>query len=57
MSLEKKKKVVELHRVQGARMDMELKIEERQEEIKRLQDNIKIQIQREKELEEEIKSL
>lgn len=57
MSIDKKKKIVELHRVQGARMEMELKIEERKEEIKRLEDNIKIQLAREAELEEEIKKL
>jgi hypothetical protein len=54
VNLDKKKKIVELHRVQGARMEMELKIDERKEEIRRLEENIKIQTSREKELEEEI---
>lgn len=52
--LEKKKKTLELSRVRLARQEMEFKIEEKQDEIKRLQDFIKIQLDKEQELEKEI---
>lgn len=55
MSLDKKKKELELARVRLARQEMELKIEERQEEIGRLKDFIKIQLDKEAELELAIK--
>lgn len=52
--LEKKKKMLELGRVKLARQEMEFKIEEKQDEIKRLQDFIKIQLEKEQELEREL---
>lgn len=52
--LEKKKKMLELGRVRLARQEMEFKIEEKQDEIKRLQDFIKIQLDKEQELEREL---
>lgn len=54
MSLEKKKKEMELRRVETARMELELKIEERMDEIHRLQEHIKIQLEKEQQLKEEI---
>lgn len=50
MSLDKKKRELELARVQLARREMEFRIEERMEEIKRLEENIKIQIDKEAEI-------
>lgn len=50
MSLELKKLQVELMRVQTARMELEYKIEERLEEIERMKTHIKIQEDREVEL-------
>lgn len=55
MSLEQKKKELELARVRLARQEMEYKIEEREEEIQRLKEHIKIQIERENELTKQIK--
>lgn len=52
--LEIKKLKVELLRVSAAKGEMELRVEERMEEIKRLQDNIKIQEEKEKELLEKL---
>lgn len=57
MSLELKKIKLELMRVQTARMDMELKIDERKEEIQRLEDHIKIQSDKELELSQKIQDL
>lgn len=48
--LEKKRIVVELKRVESARMELELKIEERLDEIERLKEHIQIQIVKEAEL-------
>ena len=56
MNLELKRKQLELARVQMARSELEFRIEEKMEEIKRIQDNIKIQQNREKELLKEIDS-
>lgn len=53
--LELKKIKVELMRVQAAKGDLEIKVEERLEEIKRIQDSIKAQEIREAELIEKIK--
>lgn len=53
--LEKRKKEVELARVRTARMELELKIEERLDEITRLKEHIEIQTKKEKELEQELK--
>lgn len=53
--LELRKKKLELSKVRVAREELELKIHERNEEIKRIQDAIDKQIQREQELEQELK--
>jgi C4-dicarboxylate-specific signal transduction histidine kinase len=57
MSLDLKKKELELERVKLSRKELEFKIEERLDEIKRLEDHIKIQIEKENELETIIKEL
>lgn len=57
MGLELKKTQLELMRVTTARMDLELRIEERKEEIQRLEEHIKIQINKELELTEKIKEM
>lgn len=57
MGLELKKTQLELMRVTTARMDLELRIEERKEEIQRLEEHIKIQINKELELTEKIKGM
>ncbi len=57
MSLEKKKTQVELMRVTTARMELEYKIEERKEDIKRMEDHITIQIQKENELKQKMKEM
>ena len=54
---ELKKLQVELHRVQGGKMEMELKIEERLEEIQRLKDHMGAQEAREAELAKQIADL
>jgi len=54
---ELKKLQVELHRVQGGKMEMELKIEERLEEIQRLKDHMAAQEAREAELAKQIADL
>lgn len=50
LPMDKKKMEIELMRVTAARMDMEIKIEEIQEEIKRLAGFIEIQVKKENEL-------
>ena len=57
MSLELRKKEMELKRVEMARMELEFKIEERMEEIGRLQSMIDIQKNKERELKLEITTL
>ncbi len=57
MSLEQKRKKLELMRVQSAKMELEFKIEERLEEIERLKENIKIQKQKEEELIKELSNI
>jgi hypothetical protein len=57
MSLEVKKKRLELMRVQTARYELEFKVEERLDEIRRLEEHIKIQKDKELELIEEIKKM
>jgi hypothetical protein len=52
--LELKKKQVELQRVKVAKMELELKVEEREDEIKRLKEHIKIQELKELDLTKEI---
>lgn len=54
MSLERKKKEMELRRVETARMELELKIEERLEEIQRLKDHIRIQLDKEEQIKKEL---
>lgn len=53
--LEKRKKEVELQKVKTARMELELKIEEKMDEINRINEHIKIQIEKEQSLEQELK--
>lgn len=48
--LELKKIQVELKRVDAAKEEMELRVQERMEEIQRLEDNIKIQVAKIEEL-------
>ena len=57
MSLEQKKLQVELMRVQTARLELEYKIEEKLDEIRRMKEHIEIQVNKESELEEKIKAL
>ena len=54
MSLEMRKKQAELARVKAARLDLEVRVEERLEEIERLKEHIKIQLAKEAELEKEL---
>jgi hypothetical protein len=54
MSLEKKKKELELMRVTLARQEMELRIEERLDEIKRLKENIEIQLKTEEKIKQDL---
>jgi len=57
MSLEKMKKELELQKVKIAKQEMELKIEERMEDVRRLKSHIKIQDEKIQELHEELKAL
>lgn len=57
MSLDIKRKKLELSRVEVARQEQEFKIEERMEEIKRLETMIDIQKAKEKELKAELSAL
>lgn len=54
MDLERKKKQLELARVQLARQEMELKIFEREAEIARLKEHIKVQEEAERKLKLEL---
>ena len=54
MSLDNKKKELELARVKLARQELEFKVEERQEEIERLKVNIEIQLKKEEELQKDL---
>jgi hypothetical protein len=54
MSLDKKKRELELARVRLARQEMEFKIEERLAEIDKLKEHIDIQKKREEDLNKEI---
>ena len=51
------KKETERHKVLGAKMEMELKILEREQDIERLKDNIAVQEKRINQLDEEIRTL
>lgn len=57
MSLELKKKEVELMRVRTARGEMELRIAERMDEIKRLEESIHVQNAAEQKILEELKKI
>ena len=57
MSLEKKKIELELMRVRTARMELDMRIEERKEEIERLAEHIIVQEKREEELQAKLKEL
>ena len=52
--LELKKLKVELLRVQAAKGEMELRIDERMDEIQRLEEHVKVQIAKEEELKTKI---
>ena len=52
--LEKKKIEVEYMRVKTSRMELELKIAEREDEIRRLKEHIEIQLKREQELKDQL---
>lgn len=54
MSLEEKRKRLELMRVQVARKELEYKIEEKMEEISRMEAHIKTQLEKEAQLELEL---
>lgn len=54
MSLEIRRKQLEYERVKLARQELEFKILEREEEIKRIKDHIAIQLKKEQELINEI---
>lgn len=54
-SLEKKRKELELVKVAAGRAELEFKILEKEDEIKRIQQHIQVQFKREQELKEEIK--
>jgi len=54
MSLDIKRKKVELAQVQAARMALELKIDEKMEEIKRLEEHVKTQVEKETQLAKEL---
>lgn len=55
--LDIKRKELELGRVEQARKELEFKIEERMEEIERLKSHINVQLEKEQQLKEELKSL
>lgn len=52
--MEKRKKELELQKVKTARMELELKIDEKLEEIERMKEHIKIQIDKEQSLQQEL---
>jgi hypothetical protein len=55
--LDKRKLELELIRVQAARMDMEIRIEEMKEEIARVQNHISIQSDKETELKQKLEEI
>jgi hypothetical protein len=57
MSLDLKRKQLELARVEVARQEQEFKIDEYKEQIERLQKTIQIQVATEEKLKQEIKQL
>ena len=54
MSMEKRKKEAELMRVKAARLELEIKVDEKLEEIERIKAHIDIQLAKEAELEKEV---
>lgn len=54
-ALDRKRMELDLVRVRAARAELEFKIFEREEDIKRMQDNVAIQIAKEQELEAQLK--
>lgn len=56
-SLERRRKELDLKRVQMAKEELLFKIEERKEDIARIEENVKLQEKREQELLEEIKHI
>jgi len=54
-ALEKKRLQAELLRITSAKFELELRIEERLEEIEKLKEHIKIQEDKEKEIQEKLK--
>jgi hypothetical protein len=57
MSLEQKKKKLELMKVVTARHELEIRIEERMDEVTRLQEHVEIQLKKEEDLKKEIEKL
>lgn len=57
MSLEAKKKNLELERVTLARKELEYKVEEKLDEIRRLREHIDIQLKAEERIKQEISEL
>lgn len=57
MGLEKRKKELELARVSLAKDELLFKIEEKKDEIRRLEEHVKIQEQKELELKTNIKNI
>lgn len=55
MSLELKRKELEVVKIAAARAELEYKILEKEDEIKRIKDQIQIQLKKEAELKEELK--
>ena len=56
-AIELKKLQVELARVQVGKMELELKIEERMEDVQRLQDHVKLSEAKESEIIKQIEAL
>lgn len=56
MSIDRKRKELELKRVELAKEELEFKIVEREEDIRRLQENIKIQEEKIVQIKEELNS-
>ena len=57
LAIELKKAQVDLHRIQLGRIELELKIQEREEEIQRLRDHMKLSEVKEVELQKVIDDL
>lgn len=53
--LEFKKRTLEYERVKLARQELELKIEERLDEVERLKEHIKVQVAKEEEIKQDLK--